>query len=94
MARKRQDSSVDIWCALCEGLIAGNAEVYVLRDRRLVHQRCVLKARLDPLTWIHAHGTHLEIVRYLAEHRGGYAYPPGHPSAERPPLEADPQAPA
>ena len=80
---------MEICCALCARLIDASAEVYVLHDRRLVHWQCVLKAGLDPLDWIHAHGSHLAMARWLAEHPRGYSYPPGHPSAERPPLEAE-----
>jgi hypothetical protein len=104
MTRKSRGSGVETWCSLCNRLIGGSTEVArrrtrmpaveeevsLLRDRRTVHWQCVLKAGLDPLDWIHAHGSPIEMARWLAEHPRGYAYPPDHPSADRPPLEPDP----
>ena len=55
----------------------------------MVHFRCFLKYGLDPLAWIHAHGSRETIPTHLFDHPFGYEYPLDDPSAERPPLDPD-----
>jgi len=80
---------LDIPCGQCFKRIDGE-RIYLLCDRRMVHFRCILKYGLDPYSWIHAHGSQQTILTHLMDHPFGYEYPLDDPSAERPPLEADP----
>jgi len=82
---------LDIPCGLCFKRIDSEKEaIILLRDRRMVHLFCLIKCGLDPLTWVHAHGSQHAILTHLFDHPFGYEYPLDDPSAWRPPLAPDP----
>jgi hypothetical protein len=66
------DFGLDIPCGLCFKRIDGDQEaIYLLRDRRMVHLRCILKYGLDPYAWIHASGSWRAILTHLFDHPFG-----------------------
>jgi hypothetical protein len=84
------DLGLDIPCGLCVKLIDGGEQIYLLRDRRMVHLWCILKYGLDSYCWVHASGSWRTILTHLFDHPFGYEYPLNDPSADRPPLGPDP----